>query len=307
MNLLFSALYDDSRDVRTFTARRREGSVQIGQRLSRASTVLFRFSYRRVSATDLKINALLLPLFSQPARIGIAEANYIQDRRDDPTDSHRGIYNTLDLGWASKYFGSQSDFIHFVGHNSTYHPFGFGSRYVLARSLTFGFLSPIYKNTQIPLPERIFGGGANSHRGFPEFQAGPRDPVSGFPIGGKAVFLNQIELRYPLMGDNLTGVLFEDAGNVYSALNKFSFRVDHGVNDFDYMVHAVGWGIRYRTPVGPIRLDLAWSINPPKFSGFKGTIDQLLVCSAPNSPTPCRTTVQQISHFQFHFSLGQAF
>lgn len=307
VNLLFSALYDESRDVRTFSARRREGSVQVGQRISRASTLLYRFSYRRVSATDLKINALLLPLFSAPARIGIAAINYIEDRRDDPTDAHRGIFNTIDLGWASKYFGSQADFAHFIGHNSTYHPFGFGSRYVLARSLTFGFLGSLDKS-EIPLPERIFGGGANSHRGFPEFQAGPRDPVSGFPIGGKAVLLNQLELRYPLMGDNLTGVLFEDAGNVYSALKHVSPRVkQNGLTDFDYMVHAVGLGVRYRTPVGPVRLDLAWSINPPKFSGFKGTIDQLLVCSAPGANPPCATTTQQISHFQFHFSLGQAF
>jgi outer membrane protein insertion porin family len=307
VNLLFSALYDDSRDVRTFSARRREGSVQVGQRVSRASTLLYRFSYRRVSATDLKINALLLPLFSQPARIGISAINYVEDRRDDPTDSHRGTFNTLDLGWASKYFGSQSDFTHFIGHNSTYHPFGLGSRYVLARSLTFGFLGSL-RNSEIPLPERIFGGGANSHRGFPEFQAGQRDPVSGFPIGGKAVLLNQIELRYPMMGDNLTGVLFEDAGNFYSELKNVSFRVrQRGMTDFDYMVHAVGFGIRYRTPVGPVRLDLAWSINPPQFRGFKGTINELLVCSAPNSPAPCVTTVQQISHFQFHFSLGQAF
>jgi len=77
--------------------------------------------------------------------------------------------------------------------------------------------------------------------------------------------------------------------------------------DFDYMVHAVGFGIRYRTPIGPLRLDLAYSINPPAYNGFPGSYSQLLQCTAANSPTPCQASLQQIGHFQFFFSIGQAF
>jgi outer membrane translocation and assembly module TamA len=72
------------------------------------------------------------------------------------------------------------------------------------------------------------------------------------------------------------------------------------IQDFAYMVHAVGFGIRYRTPVGPVRVDLAYSINPPTFFGLKGTYQQLLFGGA----TP---TVQNVSHFQFFISIGQAF
>jgi outer membrane protein assembly complex protein YaeT len=309
VSLLFSGVYDDSRDVRTFSSRRREVSAQLGQKISKASTMLYRFSFRRVSVTDLIVSPELIPLYSQPARIGIAATNYIEDRRDDPSDAHRGIFNTLDAGWASKYFASQADFTHLLARNATYHPFGLGSRYVLARSLTFGWLQPLRVGTNIPLSERFFGGGAQSHRGFPENQAGPRDPETGFPIGGQAILVNQTELRFPAMGDNIGGVLFWDAGNVYSRLQDISFRqTQRGLGDFDYMVHAVGLGLRYRTPVGPIRLDVAWSINPPKFFGFKGTYDELVACSSATPPTTgCVQTVQQISHFQFHFSLGQAF
>ncbi len=83
------------------------------------------------------------------------------------------------------------------------------------------------------------------------------------------------------------------------------------MQDFDYRVHAVGFGIRYRTPVGPLRVDLGYSINPPYFYGFKGTQDQLLLagvnpCPAPaGSPYSC--VVQNVSHFQFFFSIGQTF
>ena len=78
------------------------------------------------------------------------------------------------------------------------------------------------------------------------------------------------------------------------------------------MVHAVGFGIRYKTPVGPIRVDLAYSINPPSYVGFNGTPAQLLQCN-PNLPglADCRASAspsrQNISHFQFFFSIGQTF
>ncbi len=303
LSLLFSTLFDDSKDVRTFSATREEASVQLGQKLSRASTILYRFSYRDVSVdrATLKISPELIPLLSQPARIGITGISFVQDRRDDAIDSHRGIYNTIDLGWASHAFGSQSDFTRLLAHNATYYPFGAGSRFVLARSTTLGWIQDLRGNTEIPLPERFFSGGADSDRAFPENQAGPRDLETGFPLGGTALFMNQVELRHPLPWENVRGVLFWDAGNVYSGLNAVSFRVSQrGIDDFNYMVHAVGFGVRYRTPVGPVRLDLAYSINPPRFFGYQGTLTQLLYGTGTQ-------TVQQISHFEFHFSLGQAF
>ena len=66
-------------------------------------------------------------------------------------------------------------------------------------------------------------------------------------------------------------------GNVYTSIGSVSFRVHQkGLTDFDYMVHAAGFGIRYRTPLGPVRVDLAYSINPPTFNGLQGTYQQLL-------------------------------
>ncbi len=91
----------------------------------------------------------------------------------------------------------------------------------------------------------------------------------------------------------------------YSSIGAISFRVDQrNPQDFDYMVHAVGFGMRYKTPIGPLRLDLADSINPPRFNGFPGNYSQLVQCSVANT---CQASLQQISHFQFFFSIGQAF
>jgi len=130
------------------------------------------------------------------------------------------------------------------------------------------------------------------------------DGDESYKYGGNALLMNNFELRFPLLGDNVGGVIFHDAGNVYSHLSSISFSVhQNGLTDFDYMVHAVGFGVRYRTPIGPLRIDLAYSINPPQFIGFEGTRAQLYV----PVPDPSLRVQQQISHFQFHFSLGQAF
>jgi len=313
LTLSFTTLYDNSKDVRTFTAQRFESSVQLSERLSKSILFLYRYTYRHVTVDEstLKISPYLIPLFSQPDRVGELSWSVVQDRRDDPIDTHKGIYNTLDISAAPRAFGSEITFGRFLGRNATYHPIG--KKLVLARATTFGVVRPLHDasdaNTVIPLPEHFFSGGATSERGFPDLQAGPRDTTTGFPLGGTALLMNQTELRFPLLGENIGGVLFHDMGNVYSSLSSISFRTDqHGNSDFDYMNHAVGFGIRYRTPIGPVRLDLAYSINPPSFIGFKGSFSDLLSAGQyPCMTQPYNCVAQSISHFQFFFSIGQTF
>ncbi|RPI12493.1 MAG: hypothetical protein EHM65_05915, partial [Acidobacteriales bacterium] len=309
LDLSFTALFDSARDVRTFSARRWEGSTQIAQRWTRSRTLFYRAAYRRVSIDQgtLKIRQDLIPLLSQPVRVGALSAAYVDDRRDDPTDSRRGTYNSLDIRTASKYFGSETDYFRLLGRNSTYHRLG--SKLVLARTLSFGMMQTLRtapglppSPQDIPLPERFFAGGASTHRAFPENQAGPRDALTGFPLGGKALLMIGTEIRFPVLGQNIGGVLFHDAGNVYTAVQNISFRVrQRNKADFDYMAHAVGLGVRYRTPVGPVRIDLSFGPNSPRFVGCQGTQQQLI------QDGTCVTKDQRINRFQFHFSLGQTF
>ena len=313
LSLSFTGLFDNSKDIRTYNSTRLEGSVQLSQRLTRATTLQYRLAYRRVKVGDLKVTPFLVSQLSQPDRVGIGSINLVQDRRDDPMDPHRGSYNTIDFGVAEHILGSERDFTRVLIRNASYYPIG--KRVVLARSTEVGNISVFHyfgdPDDAIPLPERFFGGG-DSHRGFPEFQAGPRDDLTGFPLGGDALFFNQIELRFPLIGDTIGGVLFHDMGNIYSSFDHFSFRVrQDNLQDFNYMEHAVGFGIRYRTPVGPLRVDLAYSINPPYFNGFNGSLLELLnagvtPCPAP-AGAPYQCNVQNVSHFQYFFSIGQTF
>lgn len=324
----YNLLYEDSLSVRTFASKRQEASVQVSQKFSNSLTGLFRFSYRRVSVSNVVIPVLLVPQLVAPVRIGMLSANLVQDRRDNPTDPHHGIYNTVDIGLSARYFGSQRSFGRVLLRNATYYKLA--KSVVLARQTQFGVIAPfsaplgISEQQSVPLAERFFGGGADSLRAFPYNQAGPRDlgnalvsggansQPTGFPLGGNALLFNNVELRFPLLGENIQGVFFHDMGNVYSSLGNLSFRShQRDLKDFDYAAQAVGFGIRYRTPVGPVRLDLAYGLNPPAFQGFKGTPAQLLQCNpnaAPGSlPGYCTLTRQSLSHFQFFFSIGQTF
>lgn len=311
-----SLLYDNTRDVLTYTAVRYVANAQVTQRFSKSLTGTFRYTWTddNVIQSTLKISPELIPLYAQTAHVGMFATSWVQDRRNDPVNATRGYYNSLDFGVADHAFGGNVNFTRLLLRSSQYK--SVFTHDVIAFNTLFGWIQPynitpgVSAENYMPLPERFYGGGDNSNRGFPYYQAGPRDPNTGFPIGGNALLFNQDEFRFPFIGNNIDGVFFHDMGNVYSTVSNISFRVhQNSVQDFNYMVHAVGFGIRYRTPLGPLALDLAYSINPPRFFGFNGTYQQLLSagvnpCSGPQG---FRCSVQQVSHFQFFFSIGQAF
>jgi outer membrane protein insertion porin family len=306
-DISLTAAYENTRNISTFTARRVEGVAQISNRLSKATTLLLTYTWRNVQVDEgtLKINPLLIPLVSQPAHVAGFGAILLQDRRDNPADAHRGYYNTGDVQLFDHAFGGNKNFLRVLLRNAYYKPVTRNT--VLASNTELGWIRPFSTPANvsafdyIPIAERFFGGGSESNRGFPENQAGPRDILTGFPLGGNALLFHQTEFRFPVIGANITGVLFHDFGNIFRDISAVTFRVrQNNLTDFDYMVHAVGAGLRYRTPVGPFRIDLAYSINPPTFHGLKGTFEQLLFGTA----TP---TIRSMSHFQFFVSIGQAF
>lgn len=148
--------------------------------------------------------------------------------------------------------------------------------------------------------------------------AGPRDLTTGYPVGGSAVFINSFELRLPppvlpIVGDSVSFVLFHDMGNAFLHINDIwpsfgRFKQPNrqtcfdvtpsqtGTCDFAYFSHAVGVGARYNTPVGPIRVDFSYNINPPVYP----IIDDYSLPQANHA-------VGHGSHFQFFFSIGQSF
>ena len=314
----FTAFYDNSINVTTFTSERLEGSVQLQQTVSRVSQFLYRFTYRRVKASNVVVSPDQIPIYSAPVRVGIPSVTYIRDKRDNIIDTHNGNYTTVDTGVASRYFGSQASFGRLLVQNSTYHPFkrktfaGQTTMWVFARNTQIGVAEP-FANTVIPLPERFLAGGASSLRGFALNQAGPRDLTTGSPLGGNALFINSLELRtppldLPLLEDNLSFEFFNDIGNVFASTTDMAHSLlrfhqpnaeECGTNpavcNFSYMTNAVGSGIRYRTPIGPVRVDFGYNINPTIYP----------LGTTTNGVTTYSS--QRTRRLNFFFSVGQTF
>ena len=86
----------------------------------------------------MKIDPTVVPVLSQPETAGVANFTIIQDKRDNPTDAHHGVYTTLDLSYAPGFLGTQTHFARGLFRNSTYH--FFGRDLVFARSTQFGII-----------------------------------------------------------------------------------------------------------------------------------------------------------------------
>lgn len=166
------------------------------------------------------------------------------------------------------YFALSADGRHYVP---------LGDRLVLANRLQLGALDAAADDLRnVPFAKKYFLGGASSIRGWGRYEVSPLSG-SGLPLGGNSLFAFSAELRASLRG-NLGGVLFLDAGNVWA---------DEWTFDLSDLRYAIGPGLRYQTPIGPVRLDLGYQINPT---------EELLVDGAP-----------QKRRWRIHFSIGQAF
>ena len=328
--------YSNVQDITTFQASTLQGDLRVTEKVKRKDTFIYDFLYRRVSvnAATLQVSADLIPLLSQPVRVGGPQLTWFHDTRSPgPLDAVKGNYTTLQAFLASSKFGSQTDFWKLDGTNSTYYQFG-KQKYVFARETRLGYEQSSGANPNVssaacvgallttnpsciavPLPERLYAGGANSHRGFPINGAGPRDLQTGFPVGGTAVLVNTFEMRLPpptlpYVGNSVNFVIFHDMGNVFQNggdVFKSFLRFQQpnkqtctnvsssiGTCNFNYYSHALGLGARYKTPVGPIRVDFSYNLNPPIYP---------VIYDFYNNPPH----EGQASHFNFFFSIGESF
>lgn len=195
-----------------------------------------------VTITEATIDPLLLgPTDYSYASIGLTQST---DFRDDPLNTTRGWIFTSSVE-AAAVDGAQS-FSRSTMRFSWYQPVG--KRCLLALGARGGYIVPVAES--IPIDVRFFNGGSTTVRSFPERELGPKDK-NGNPVGGEFFSVLNAEFNFPVYGA-LQGAAFVDAGNLKG-------RGEVGVSDMRY---AVGLGLRYKLPVGPLRLDYGY--NPSR-------------------------------------------
>ena len=345
----FSGGYANSEDVATYVASRLSAGFRFTQNflapgsfLSKANTFVYELTFRRVKvASDtLQVYPGEISALATATRVAGPSFTWIRDTRDEPMDARRGTYTSFQEFVSQRHFGAQAEFNRIDVTNSSYYAFD-KQKFVLARDTRYGQIRAFGNGSSelIPLPERLYAGGPTSLRGFPFNAAGPRDPETGFPIGGAGALIETTELRLPpptlpFFGNALSLVLFHDMGNVFTnagdawisatrlhqperdvckVLNEDTGQgavknpVPNGPNtstgkqgqcSFNYFSHAPGLGLRYHTPVGPIRFDFSYNLNPPI---YPVNIDY---SKTPDYQNPY---VGAAPHFNFVFSLGQSF
>jgi len=249
-----------------FAASLGDMSFQLERLLNRKKNtrLQLRYDFNKTVLSQLLVPELVLPE-DQRVRLSTFSATLIRDTRDKPLDAHRGIFSTISLGITPTALGSSANFARFFGQFATYKSF---HSVVFANSIRLG-LAESFAGSFIPTSQLYFSGGGTSLRGFPIDEAGPQRIVpfcTGLqnqtgcvnvtvPVGGNELFILNSELRFPLrIMKALGGVVFYDGGNVYSAINLPNF-----VNNY---TNTVGIGLRYSTPIGPIRIDLGHNLNP---------------------------------------------
>ena len=249
-----------------FTAALGDASFQLEKLISRKSNtrLQLRYDYNKTDLSHILVPELVLPQ-DRSVRLSTVSGTLYRDTRDKPLDAHHGTFSTVDFGLTPNALGSSANFAKLLGQFAFYKPV---HSVVFANSIRLG-LAKQFANSFVPTSQLFFSGGGTSLRSFPIDEAGPQRLVpfcsvlqgqSGcvnvtVPVGGRQLFILNSEVRFPLhIMKNLGGVVFYDGGNVYSAINFPNF-INHYTN-------TLGFGLRYATPIGPIRIDIGHNLNP---------------------------------------------
>ncbi|MEO7794362.1 MAG: BamA/TamA family outer membrane protein, partial [Thermoanaerobaculia bacterium] len=270
---LTSTIYDEHEDRPDFVVDRRGGQLVIGRDLGRWSLQSF-LSYRLVEleADDEFFNSEI-PLDSRNGRVASVTPTASYDRRNDPLDPTRGWNSSLQLEYAFPALAADADFLKLFGQATAYLPLG--RLGVLAGSFRGGGVEPLgglpgdssraALEASVPAAELFYAGGRTTHRAYRRDELGvvgetllldpSRSDSDPYPAGGGGLALVNLEYRFPVAGP-VGGTLFLDGGNVwtdYRDIRTEAFKWGAGV------------GVRYLSPVGPLRLEIGWKLDREPF------------------------------------------
>jgi outer membrane protein assembly complex protein YaeT len=277
----------------SFNFARRGASLQIARQVTPQVQMFAGYQLQRTRVFDFGVNPadqrLIDRLFPQ-VRLSSVSSSAIRDTRDDLVDPGAGEYLSANFQLAGRSIGSEVGFAKTFLRAQIFKTIPQRKRLVFAGNVSLGMASAFPRDVvvadaqgnptvqaieDLPASERFFAGGDTTVRGFVQDALGTRETLDkdGFPIGGSGTVIFNAELRATLFA-SLQAVGFVDSGNVFAHTTDISLGDVRG---------SVGFGVRYRSPVGPIRIDLGFKTHRDEIAGRRESLTAL------------------------HISLGQAF
>jgi len=279
----------------SFNFARRELRAEAGLRLTPVYSLSGRYAFERTELFDERFTTSedqgLIDRFFPQVRLSILSTSFLRDTRNDLVDASRGTLITSTADLAMRAIGSEVGFVKTYFEAYSFRQLPAARRTVLAVGARLGLAngfprlvtgededgSPIVARVDdIPVSKRFFAGGDTTVRGFSLDRLGDESTISpqGFPTGGNGVLILNGEMRVGVVGP-LQAVGFMDSGNVVARASELRL---------GELRTTAGFGIRYRSPVGPIRLDLGFKLDRRELS--PGNLERRSV---------------------WHISMGQAF
>lgn len=249
-------LYKESERRRTFRVDQRGAQAELTRGRGRLRFSLFTdYRQAKLGAGDDRLDLSELPLDDQRAFQDIKILSFVPrvvwDERDDPIDAHRGSQLIAQAKYAVPVRGiAEEHFFELFGQ--LVHYWDLKKLGVLAASARAGGIEPL-GGQPVSIAERFFAGGRTTHRAYGRDELGiPGETLlDGKPIGGKGLLLFNVDYRFPLVGA-LGGTVFFDAGNVWA---------DWRDMELQEIKSGAGLGVRYLTPIGPLRLEIGWKLD----------------------------------------------
>jgi outer membrane protein insertion porin family len=266
----FATLTFEQQKRSSFNFSRRSASAEAARRLTRDLSVTGSYQIQRIRLFDVSFispeEGELINRTFPPFRLSSFSASLIRDTRNDAVEPATGGYVSASGQLAARVIGSEFGFAKSFFTAQMFRTIRGTDRVVVAGNARVGLATGFGSAEQLPASERFFAGGDTTIRGFALDRVGipqtldqdgmPIGPPgtldqNGIPIGGNGLVIFNVELRAPVSG-GLGVVGFVDSGNVFARASDL---------DLGKLRSAVGSGIRYKSPFGPIRFDLGFKVN----------------------------------------------
>jgi outer membrane protein assembly complex protein YaeT len=247
----------------SFNFTRRSASLDAARKITPRIAVTGSYQLQRTAVflfSGSSEEGLLIDRLFPQFRLSSFSATVIRDTRDDTVDPGRGDYLSVNSQLAGNAIGSEVGFVKSFVTAQAFHTIRGTNRLVLAGNARLGMATGFTTGEQLPASERFFAGGDTTVRGFALDRLGVRHVPAqrgdtldqeGVPIGGNGLVIFNAELRAPVAG-GLGVVGFLDTGNVFARTTDL---------DLTELRSALGGGLRYKSPFGPIRLDVGFKVN----------------------------------------------